>query len=162
MKKILTVFLSLITISCSINSYSIKPSNPKTVYCIKEFDYDSPEPVLKDLLYQALTDAILSSGAVIDCSDKTQYFVYFSVTNIGFYPIGYSATLRANVYVAQINSFLSLKDRTGKDIYSHSIIEKTQYVGTGMRADFEKRYAFSELADLIKARVYSILISYGN
>lgn len=162
MKKVLILCLALIIASCSVNSYSVKPSNPKTVYCIKEFNYDSPEPVLKDLLYQALTDAILSSGAIIECSDETQYFVNFSVTGIGFYPVGYSATLRANVYVAQINSFLSLKGKDGKEIYSHNITEKTQYVGTGMRADFEKRYAFVELADLIKVRIYSILTSYGN
>ncbi|MCX7760037.1 MAG: hypothetical protein N2Z81_02520 [Hydrogenothermaceae bacterium] len=162
MKKVLILVLALIAVSCSVSSYSVKPSNPKTVYCVKEFNYDSPEPVLKDLLYQALTDAVLSSGAVIECSDKTQYFVYFSVTGIGFYPVGYSATLRANVYVAQINSFFSLRDKEGKEIYSHSITEKTQYVGTGMRADFEKRYAFVELVDLIKVRIYSILTGYGS
>lgn len=162
MIKVLLVILMAIISSCSTKNYTVNPALNTGLYCIKEFYFDSPEVVLKDLLYKAISDAILSSGGKIECSENTDYNIYYSVNGMVFTPIGYSPNQRANVYVAQIDSTLKITDSKDKVLYSNKLIEKVQYTGTGMRADYEKRYAFVELSDIIKIRIYSILTSHGN
>lgn len=56
-----------------------------------------------------------------------------------------------------MNINVKLEDLKGNILKDKTIREKTQYVGTGLRSDFEKRYAFEELGKLIKVRVLSIL-----
>lgn len=161
--NILILFLiSIFAFACSIKEYTI-PSNLKpSVYCIREFYYENPEPVLKDLLYKSLNETINSINGKVDCSDKTDYYIDFRLNNLSFVPVGYSDSLRAFVYVAQANILFKMYDRNDKLVISNEIVEKVQYVGSGMRADFEKRYAFDELSEIIKIRLYSLLTSHGN
>lgn len=161
-KSIFLLVLTVLIISCSPKGYSINPSNRASVYCVKEFYYDSPEPVLKDLLYRALVEAINSAGGRLDCGESTEYYVDFRLEGVNFIPVGFSGSLRAFVYVAQANVGLKIYDRENNIKLSNSIIEKVQYVGSGMRADFEKRYAFADLAENIKVRIYSLLTGHGN
>lgn len=161
--RIFILFIAfLFASSCSVKNYSISPTGKYHIYCIKEFHYDNPEPVLNDLLYKSINEAINSANGKVECSDKTDYYLYFSLNSISFVPIGYSDTLRAFVYIAQANITLKVYDKDNKPIFSNDIVEKVQYIGSGMRADFEKRYAFDELSQMIKVRVYSLLTSHGN
>lgn len=161
--KIFILFLvSIFIFACSVKEYTIQPNLKPAVYCIREFYYESPEPVLKDLLYKSLNEAINSINGKIECSDKTDYYIDFRLNNISFVPVGYSDSLRAFVYIAQANVGFKMYDRDDKLVISNDIVEKVQYVGSGMRADFEKRYAFDELSDVMKIRIYSLLTSHGN
>lgn len=148
--------------SCSPKGYSFNPVNQPYVYCVKEFYYDSPEPVLKELLYKSLVEAINSSGGKVECVENTDYYVEFRLNSINFFPVGFSSSLRAFVYVAQADIGIKVYDRNNSIKLSKNVTEKVQYVGSGMRSDFEKRYAFVELAENIKVRIYSLLTSHGN
>lgn len=162
MKRLILLILFFSLFSCSTKDYYVTVNGKGEIYCIKEFYYDNPEPVLRDLLYRALLDSIHSAGGKVECSERSNYYLEFRVNSVSFFPVGYSPSLRASVFVAQLNSSLSVSDRDGKKRISNDIVEKVQYVGSGMRADFEKRYAFVDLAEVVKIRIYSILTSHGN
>ncbi len=157
--RFILAFMIFLTFSCSVKDYKQIKSKENYIVCIKEINFNFPEPVLRDIITRQVSDAILSSGNSIECSDKTQYFVYVDINNLNFYAIGYSPSQRANIYVAEINLNFKMEDKRKDVIINKNIIEKTQYVGTGIRSDFEKRYAFEELGDLIKTRIMSILES---
>lgn len=157
MKKILTVFAVLILSSCGLKSYhGYKPSEPKNV-CFKDFQINTPEPTLKDILYKNISDAVLQSGNKLECGEKVDYNLYAYLSDIRFYSIGYSPSQRANVYAVEIKLSVKVEDTKGNISTEKTIKEKTQYVGTGLRSDFEKRYAYEELGNLVKVRIFSIL-----
>lgn len=157
MRKILILFISLFLIGCSMKEYkSYRQSQPQNI-CFKELYVNTPEPTIKDILYKNISDAVLESGNKLECGKDETYNIYASLNDIKFYAIGYSPSQRANVYTVEINLSIKLEDRKGNLILDRVIREKTQYVGTGLRSDFEKRYAFEELGNLVKVRVFSII-----
>lgn len=157
--RFILAFLILLTFGCSVKDY--KQIKNKEVYtvCVKEVSFNFSEPILRDIITKQISDGILSSGNSIECSDKTQYFVYVNVNSINFYTIGYSPSQRANIYGVELNLNFKMEDKNKDVIIDKNILEKTQYVGTGIRSDFEKRYAFEELGELIKVRIISIFES---
>lgn len=159
---LLLFILSLVLSSCSPKGYSLNSAGVEAFYCIKEFYFENPEPALNDLLYKALVDGVISANGKLECSERSDYYLEYRIGGVSFYSIGYSPSLRASVFVAQLNSNLRVVDREGKVRVSGDIVEKIQYVGSGMRADFEKRYAFVDLAEVVKIRIYSLLTSHGD
>lgn len=157
MGKILTILLAFVLTGCTVKDYHAYKPEEKKVICFKDLVINSPEPTLKDILYRNISDGVLQSGNKLECGEKTNYNLYVALNSINFYSIGYSPSQRANVYAVEVNLNVKLEDLKGNILTDKNIKEKTQYVGTGLRSDFEKRYAFEELGKLIKIRVLSIL-----
>jgi hypothetical protein len=157
MKKVLVIFVALLLGSCTAKQYKeYKPSQQKNV-CFKDFYINTPEPTIRDIMYKSISDAVLQSGNKLECGENTSYNLYAYLNNVRFYSIGYSPSQRANVYAVEISLSIKVEDIKGNILIDRVIREKTQYVGTGLLADFEKRYAFEELGNFVKVRVFSIL-----
>ncbi len=140
---------------CSVK----KETTEKTghIYCIKELKLPSAEATALDVFNKFISDAILMAGNRIECSNRTTRFLSIDIKKISFDEIGYSSAQRATIYKMNIKLHIEVENINGDTILSKTIKETTQYVGTGLRADFEKRYALEDLANLVEIRLYSLL-----
>ena len=154
-KLVLIIFIGLLFFSCGIK----KETTQKTghIYCIKEIKIPSAEATALDVFNKFVSDAILMAGNRIECSTRTTRFLSINIRKISFDEIGYSSAQRATIYKMNIKLDLEIENINGDTILSKTIKETTQYVGTGLRADFEKRYALEDLASLVEVRIYSLL-----
>ncbi len=139
----------------SINKPPQKKSNH--VYCIKEIKMQKPMETALDVLTRYITKAVLTSGNTLNCSSKTDRYISLDVKSLYIYSIGYSISQRASIYKVNINMDVIIEDRKNEPILKENIRETTQYVGAGLRADIERRYALEELAKLIEVRIFTIL-----
>jgi hypothetical protein len=157
MWKVILLFSYILFAGCGLKEYhSYKPTEPKSV-CFKDIYIDNPEPTLRDIFYKSISNGVLQSGNKLECDGKQKYNLYASINSVSFFPIGYSPSQRANVYSVEVNVSIKIEDVRGNVIINKNIREKTQYIGTGLRADFEKRYAFEEIGNILKVRVFSIM-----
>ncbi len=157
-KKFLLFFIfSILFVSCGYKPIKFDQKQPK-VYCIKKIDIPMAEATAYDVLTQKVSDAIISSNNILECSTKTERYIYIKVRSIEFEPIGFSSAQRATIYKMSIVLDFKVEDDNGKTIFSKEIKETTQYIGAGLRADFERRYAFENLAELIRIRIFSLLV----
>ncbi len=130
----------------------------KHTYCIKEIKMEKPLETAIDLFTRYISKAILSSGNALGCSSKTDRYISLYVKSLYIYSIGYSLSQRATIYKVNVNMDVSIENRKNEPILKRNITELTQYVGSGLRADTERRYALEELAKLIEMRIYSLLL----
>jgi len=157
-KRILLFFvLSIVIVSCGYKPIKFDKKEPK-VYCIKKIDISTAEATAYDVLAKKISDAIISSNNILECSKNTERFIYIKVNSIKFEPIGFSSAQRATIYKMSIDLDFKVEDDNGKTIFTKEIKETTQYVGAGLRADFERRYAFENLAELIRIRIFTLLV----
>jgi hypothetical protein len=155
MKKFLILIFFLIIVSCGYKPVNFSESRLNV--CVEKVNIEVSEPVVLDVLNRKIRDAIVSQGKNLDCSYKKNVVLYITVNSLSFYPIGYSQAQRANVYKAYISLNLQVDDKEGSNILNKNITETTQYIGAGLRADIEKRYAIEQLGDLVQIRIFSIL-----
>ncbi len=127
------------------------------IYCIKNIDIPKSEATALDIFNRYISDAVLMAGNRIECSERTRRFLSVKIKKISFDELGYSSAQRATIYKIFINLSIDVENINGDNILSKNIRETIQYVGTGLRADFERRYALEELAKLIEIRIYSLL-----
>jgi len=152
--------LRLLLLLFFLFSCGYKPVNfekQKLNVCIEKINISSPEPLVLDVLNRKLRDVIISQGKDLNCSYKKNVVVYITLDNISFYPIGYSQSQRASVYKISMRLNLKVDDKEGGNILNKNITETTQYIGAGLRADIEKRYAIEQLGDLMQVRIFSLL-----
>ena len=149
------VFISLFFISCTLK----KDITEKTghIYCIKKINIPSSEATALDIFTKYISDAVLMAGNRLECSHRTRRFLTVNIEKISFDDLGYSSAQRATIYKMDVKLFLKVENINGDTILSKTIKETTQYVGTGLRADFERRYALEDLARLVEIRIYSLL-----
>lgn len=155
----LRVFILLLIFSY-IYGCGYKPVNlseKKLRVCVDNIHISSAEATVLDILNKKLRDSIVAQGKKMDCSYKRDVNLYITEKSLSFYPIGYSESQRANVYKIGMTINLKVENKEGKTILNKDITETTQYVGSGLRADIEKRYAIERLADLLEVRIFSIL-----
>ncbi len=154
--KILIFFIPLILMSCGYKPvyYGEKSSE---IYCIKSVKISTPEATALDVLTKNISEAVLSSKNKLECSEKTERYIVANVKSIKFEPIGFSQAQRANIFKMKIDMDFTVENKEGEPILKTKIKETTQYVGAGLRADFERRYALEELAHLVRLRVFSLL-----
>ena len=155
MRILLWVLVLATTFSCGYKTATLNHSD----ICIKHVDIDYPEPTLVDTLNRVVADALIQSGKKLNCSLKKQYDVFIKVKSFGFYPIGYSPSQRASVYKVYIKLTLEIRNKEGVSFLKKDIYETTQYFGSGLKADIERRYALEEIGRLIKVRIYNILLT---
>lgn len=159
MYKLLLIFF-LMVISCGYKAVNFK--HKKLNVCIEKVNIYAPEAVVLDTLNQKITDSIISQGKKLDCSYRKDIILNIYLKSISFYSIGYSSAQRANVYKISMTINLKIENKEGKNILDKDITETTQYVGAGLRADIEKRYAIENLANLLQIRIYSLLSEIKN
>ena len=130
----------------------------KHVYCVKSININKPMETALDTFTRHLNRAILSSGNSLECSNKTDRYISLNINSLYIYSIGYSISQRASIYKVNVNMDVIIENRKNEPIFKKNISELTQYVGAGLRADIERRYALEELAKLVEIRLYNILI----
>ncbi|NPA51835.1 MAG: hypothetical protein GXO22_02970 [Aquificae bacterium] len=157
MKKMYKIFLIFIALvfGCTLKKEATETTGH--IYCVKELKIPTAEATALDVFNKFISDAILMAGNRIECSDRTTRFIAIDIKKISFHEIGYSSAQRATIYKMNIRLHLKVENINGDTILSKMIRETTQYVGTGLRADFEKRYALEDLARLLEIRIYSLL-----
>ncbi len=168
MRYLLFVLITLFPFifSCIPNSQSGKgfptgkntPLEEKHVYCIKEIKMNKPMETALDILTRYITKAVLTSGNTLECSSRTDRYISLNIKSLYIYSIGYSLSQRASIYKVNINMDILIENRKNEPIVEKNIRETTQYVGAGLRADIERRYALEELAKMLEVRIYSILL----
>lgn len=139
---------------------SYKPVNlekKELSVCIEKVEINSPEPILLDVLNRYITDTVVARGYKLDCSVKRNADIYINVKSFNFYPIGYSPSQRERVYKVSIAVNVKLENKEGMEILNKDIVETTQYIGAGLRANIERRYAIEELIRLLQLRIFSLL-----
>ncbi|WP_457641051.1 hypothetical protein [Persephonella sp.] len=129
----------------------------KDIFCVRGIDLDTPEATAIDIFYRYVSQAVLSAGYRLECSKWTDKYLYVTIKNLYVKPIGYSISQRAYIYKVSGDIELKVENRENNVILSREIWETVQYVGSGLRADIERRYAIEELAKLVEARIFSIL-----
>jgi len=129
----------------------------KEVYCIKSIKFPRAEATALDIFTRSVSDAIISSGNTLECSGKTTRFVKVYVRSLNISPIGYSAAQRASIYKVTVNLDFIVENRKNEVVFRKSISEMTQYTGTGLSGDVERRYAIEEIGRLVSLRIFSIL-----
>ena len=152
-------FFSLLMILALLGC-GYKPINfeeQKLNVCIERVNINSPEPLVLDVLNQKIRDVVIAQGKKLDCSYKKNIVMYITLKSLSFYPIGYSASQRANVYKISMDLNIKIDNKEGGNILNKNITETTQYIGAGLRSDIEKRYAVQQLGDLIQIRIFSLL-----
>ncbi len=153
--RFLLLALTLFVASCGYKTANFHSHD----ICIKHVSIDYPEPTLVDTLNRVVADSLIQSGKKLNCSIHRQYDLDIKVDSFGFYSIGYSPSQRANVYKVYLNLDLNLKDKEGHTVLNKKIYETTQYFGTGLKADIERRYALEEIGRLVKVRIYNTLLT---
>ncbi len=169
MRIIKTFFLVLLLVFMSNCGYkAVDFSERKAtgkldkVFCLERIKVSSPEAKLTDTLYRYISSAIISSGYKLECSKNTNRYIKLYVNSINTYPIGYSSSLRASVYKVVINTNLRVENRKREILLNKNILETTQFFGSGLRADIEKRYAMEEIGQLLGLRIFSIITNIEN
>ena len=128
------------------------------VYCIKSVDINQPEEQLTDILYKKVSQAIISSGYKINCNPKkANRYIYLKVNGVSISSIGYTPSLRASVYNISISLNFRVENKKREILINKNISEITEYAGSGLSADLEKRYAMEKLGEFIETRIFSIL-----
>ncbi|HIE59407.1 MAG TPA: hypothetical protein EYP82_05670 [Hydrogenothermaceae bacterium] len=154
MPIILAIFLFFI--SCGYKKVDFNQKNLKI--CVDDIIINFSQPTFLDTLNRYILDSIIATKNKLDCSYKKNIDMKITVLNFSFYPVGYSRAQRANVYKVKIRLKVEIFNKEGNLIKQEEIIETTQYFGTGLRADIEKRYAVEELAKLLQIRIFDILM----
>ncbi|ACO04240.1 MAG TPA: hypothetical protein DEP48_02790 [Persephonella sp.] len=127
------------------------------IFCVRSVDINTPEATAVDIFYRYVSQAVLSAGYRLECSKWTDRYVYLTVKRLDVKPIGYSISQRAYIYKVSGIMELTVEDKEKNVILSREIWETVQYIGSGLSADIERRYAIEELARLVEARIFSIL-----
>ncbi|GAB6072955.1 hypothetical protein JCM14244_13320 [Venenivibrio stagnispumantis] len=153
--KLFLIILIFIISSCT--GYKTANLNEKHIYCIKEVNINIPEPTLKDTATKYISDAVIESNNILECSEKTDRYINININSLNIYSVGYSPSQRANIYNAYISLSFILTDKSGNNILNKEIKEITEYTGTGLLSERERRYAIEEIFKLIKIRVISLL-----
>ncbi|WP_457626113.1 hypothetical protein [Persephonella sp.] len=155
MFRILFVFLFFLA-GCGYKSveYSQKKAE---VYCIKSIKFPRAEATALDVFYRAVSDAVASSGNILECSGKTTRFIFVRVRSLNISPIGYSPAQRASIYKVTVDLDFIVENRKNEPVLKKNIKEMTQYTGTGLSGDVERRYAIEEIGRLVNIRIFSIL-----
>ncbi len=149
------VLIAAIFLGCGYKPVNFEKQ--KLNVCIEKVSINSPEPLVLDIFNRKIRDVIISQEKKLDCSYKRNIVMYITLKSLSFYPIGYSRSQRANVYKITMSLNLKVDDKEGSTILNKDITETTQYIGAGLRADIEKRYAVQQLGDLIQIRIFSLL-----
>ncbi len=153
--SVLLLIISIFLSGCTLKrSPTVKTGH---IYCIKKIEIPKSEATALDIFNRYISDAVLMAGNRIECSERTRRFLSVTIKKISFDEIGYSSAQRATIYKMFISLYINVENVNGENILSKNIKETTQYVGTGLRADFERRYALEDLAKLIEIRIYSLL-----
>ncbi|NPA53634.1 MAG: hypothetical protein GXO21_03090 [Aquificae bacterium] len=118
---------------------------------------ETPLETATDVLTRYTIKAILTSGNTLECSSKTDRYLSLDIKSLSIKSIGYSLSQRASIYKVNIDMNVLIENRKNELILKERVIETTQYVGAGLRADIERRYALEELAKLIEVRIFTIL-----
>ncbi|WP_457644033.1 hypothetical protein [Persephonella sp.] len=157
----LFVFLVIFITSCGYRAadFTEKKAEGKLqdIFCVRSIDINTPEATAVDTFYRYVSQAVLSAGYRLECSKWTDRYVYLTVKKLDVKPIGYSISQRAYIYKVSGIILFRVEDKEKNIILSREIWETVQYIGSGLRADIERRYAIEELARLIEARIFSIL-----
>ena len=156
--KFFLLVIPVFLVSCGYKPVYYGKKNTE-IYCIKSVNISTSEATALDVLTRNISEAVLSSKNKLECSEKTEKYIVADVKSIKFEPIGYSQAQRANIFKMKIDMDFAVENKEGKTIFKTKIKETTQYVGAGLRADFERRYALEELAHLVRLRVFSLLSS---
>ena len=127
------------------------------VFCLEKVNIATPEAKLTDTLYRHLSSAIVSSGYRLECSKNTNRYVKVYVNSVSTSSVGYSPSLRASVYNVVINTNLRVENKKREILVNKNISETTQFFGSGLRADIERRYAMEEVGRLLTVRIFSII-----
>ncbi len=172
MKRLVLLAVFLMLSSCGYVAQKAKDTNKiqktsvetskkekeyKHIYCIKDIKINNPIETALDTITHYTSRAILTSGNKMECSSETDRYISLDIKSLYVYSIGYSLSQRASIYKVNINMDLIVENRRNEIILKKNIHETTQYVGSGLRADIERRYALEELAKLVEVRIYSIL-----
>ncbi len=142
----------------SLQKQEEKSLKGKHVYCVKAININKPMETALDTFTRHLNRAILSSGNSLECSNRTDRYISLDIKSLYIYSIGYSLSQRASIYKVNVNMDVIIENRRNEPIFKKKITELTQYVGAGLRADIERRYALEELAKLVEIRLYNILL----
>jgi hypothetical protein len=153
---VVVILIILLFVSCGYKRVDFSSKNLKV--CVKDVYINTPQPTLLDTLNRYVFDSIVATKSKLDCSYKKDVDIKINVISFNFYPIGYSQAQRANVYKVNIRLKVEILDKEGNILKKEEVVETTQYFGTGLRADIEKRYAVEELAKLIQIRIFDILM----
>ena len=133
MLKFLLSIIPFILFSCGYKSVNLEEGNLSV--CLNKVIINTPEPILLDVLNKNITDVLISRGHRLDCSTNKQMDMYINVKSLRFVPIGYSTSQRASIYKISMTINIKLENKEGKIVLDKDIIETTQYVGAGLRAD---------------------------
>ncbi|RUM58581.1 MAG: hypothetical protein DSY66_00240 [Persephonella sp.] len=161
-RYIFVLFLILFTLtSCGYKAVDFSERKEsgklKDVYCLEKISISSPEAKLTDTLYRYLSSSIISAGYRLECSKDTTRYLRVYVGSVNTYPIGYSQSLRASVYNVVINVNVKVENRKREILLNKNISETTQFFGTGLRADIERRYAMEKIGRLLALRIFSMI-----
>jgi len=156
MFRLMTVILLFLSFSCGYKSVDY---NKKTreVYCVKKIYFPRAEATALDVFTRAISDAVISSGNDLECSGRTTRFIEVSVKSLYIRPIGYSQAQRASIYKVSVDLEFTIENRKNEPLLQKIIKETTQYTGTGLTGDVERRYAIEEIGRLVNVRIFSIL-----
>ncbi len=127
------------------------------VFCIKEFNTPLGEPTAHDIFYRYISNAIISAGYKIECSEKTNKYMYINIPRISVGSIGYSPNQRASIYRISANMNIRIENKKREILLNKNISETTQYAGVGVSGELQRRYAIEEIARLFELRVFSLL-----
>ena len=156
MIRILFVLLTVFFVSCGYKPVSYD-TQKKEVYCIKRIHFPRAEATALDVFTRAVSDAVISSGNILECSGRTTRFIIVNIKSLNISPIGYSRAQRASIYKVSVDLDFIIQNRKNEDIFKKDIKEMTQYTGAGLTGDVERRYAIEEIGKLVNIRIYSIL-----
>ncbi|WP_297454591.1 hypothetical protein [Persephonella sp.] len=154
--RVLLVLILVFFASCGYKpvSYDIQK---KEVYCIKRIHFPRAEATALDVFTRAVSDAVISSGNILECSGRTTRFIIVNIKSLNISPIGYSRAQRASIYKVTVDLDFIIQNRKNEETFRKNIKEIAQYTGAGLRGDVERRYAIEEIGKLVNIRIYSIL-----
>jgi hypothetical protein len=159
--RVLVALIILILSSCGYRAVDFteraEEGKLNEYFCIKEFNTPLGEPTAHDIFYRYITNAIISAGYKIECSDKTNRYMYINIPRISVGSIGYSENQRASIYRISAKMNIKIENRKRETLLNRTISETTQYAGVGVSGELQRRYAIEEIARLFELRVFSLL-----
>jgi len=153
---LLSLFIIFIFFSCGYKTADFNKNSLNV--CVDDITINSPQPTLTDILNRYILDAVIADKNKLECSYKKNVDLIIKVNSFDYSPIGYSQAQRASVYRVNINLTVYIYDKEGNLMKEQNIKETTQFFGTGLRADLERRYAVEEIARLVQMRIFNILM----
>jgi len=151
------ILLVLLTVSgCGYKAVDYS-NKPREVFCIKRIKFPKAEATALDVFSRYIADAVISSGNSLECSGRTTKFITVNVSSLKIVPVGYSPAQRARVYKVMVNLNFVIENRKNEPVLIKNIKEMSQYTGTGLTGDVERRYAIEEIGRLVGVRIFSIL-----